>query len=201
MFPYGYGYGFHPAMFMMAQQQLHVRYVCRFCGAEMASATDTSGNHDSSCPRSSYRSTSSVSYGSSYQSSNNSYNSSVTVEQYHGTSVSAAQSILSSGFQQSSSGQLGRGVYLAREDKAERFARDRGGSGGVVLRCQFTASNPKYVSNSSRAGNWAAEGHDAVRADDTAMSTNMEWCCQCHVTVLAWRYVHSSTWNSTSSRP
>jgi hypothetical protein len=43
---------------------------------------------------------------------------------YHGTSLVNAQSILRSRVLYPSDGQLGRGVYLAEYDKAERFARD-----------------------------------------------------------------------------
>ena len=130
-------------------------------------------------------------------------NSSVTVQHFHGTSTANARSILRNGFQPSSGGQLGAGVYLAHEDKAERFAQDRGGNGmsGVVFKCQFTCNNPKYVRSNAHAGDWAREGHDGVRTDDTSLSSNMEWCVQAHVTPVAWRYVGSSSWNSTSTLP
>jgi hypothetical protein len=38
---------------------------------------------------------------------------------HHGTSLLNAEKIIASGFCASESGQLGAGVYLAREDKAE----------------------------------------------------------------------------------
>jgi hypothetical protein len=121
--------------------------------------------------------------------------------QYHGTTAAAARSILNSGLNESDDGQMGAGRYLADQEKAERFARQRDGSGGVVLRCSFTTRNPKYVTSSSDAGNWRAQGYDAVHAERTGMSTNPEWCVRAHVSVDAWRYANSSSWNNTSSRP
>ena len=94
------------------------------------------------------------------------------------------------------------GVYLAREDKAERFAKDasnRGkGYGAIVIRCQFSYSNAKFVTHSSSAGNWQSEGHDAVRCDDTQLSTNMEWCVSSSskVKAIAWRDASSSYWTN-----
>ena len=44
---------------------------------------------------------------------------------YHGSAWSNAWSILQNGFIPSESGCLGRGVYVAREDKARRFAEKR----------------------------------------------------------------------------
>ena len=59
---------------------------------------------------------------------------------------------------------------MAREEKAERFARDaynRGkGSGAIVLQCKFTYKRVKHVAHSGEAGNWASE-YDAVRCDLT----------------------------------
>lgn len=64
---------------------------------------------------------------------------------YHGTSVSAAETILRTGGRllpttQSGSAMLGSGVYLARWDKAVSFAQHNAdnvtrGEGGAVLRC------------------------------------------------------------------
>ena len=77
---------------------------------------------------------------------------------YHGTSNENAISILQEGFAVSDTGQLGIGVYLAREDKAERFAVDSGlrghGTSGTVLQCQFAFSYPKYVNTPAQAGDW-----------------------------------------------
>lgn len=41
---------------------------------------------------------------------------------YHGTSITASRKIFEEGFKISTNGQLGAGVYLAREEKAQRFA-------------------------------------------------------------------------------
>eukprot|EP00316_Scyphosphaera_apsteinii_P010629 CAMPEP_0119327216 /NCGR_PEP_ID=MMETSP1333-20130426/70167_1 /TAXON_ID=418940 /ORGANISM="Scyphosphaera apsteinii, Strain RCC1455" /LENGTH=72 /DNA_ID=CAMNT_0007335731 /DNA_START=62 /DNA_END=277 /DNA_ORIENTATION=- len=56
---------------------------------------------------------------------------------YHGTSWEAAQQIMAGdSFIESEDGCLGRGVYVAREDKARRFAEDwtrHGGTDGGLL--------------------------------------------------------------------
>mmetsp|Transcript_81777 Transcript_81777/g.231880 ORF Transcript_81777/g.231880 Transcript_81777/m.231880 type:complete len:148 (+) Transcript_81777:100-543(+) len=97
---------------------------------------------------------------------------------FHGTTWDAACRIESNGFMPSQSGCLGRGVYVAREDKATRFARQRAEEnyedyGGLVeLVVRF--SNPKYVLSNDYG--WQSEGYDACRAERTSASTNMEWC-------------------------
>jgi hypothetical protein len=94
----------------------------------------------------------------------------------HGTSWTNAQRIQRDGFIESESGLLGAGVYVARQDKALRFAQDQsrhGGSAGGLVEVLVTVTNPKYVSSNNTS--WRAEGHDACRADHTSISSNMEW--------------------------
>eukprot|EP00662_Eupelagonemidae_sp_cell21_P057649 gene57649-biopygen32577 len=99
--------------------------------------------------------------------------------------MSNAQCIRADGFKNSSSGQLGSGVYFAEDDnvdKAKRFAHDfalrksNDGSEPALLECVVLIRNPKFVGESANAGRWTEQGHDAVRCDRTAASTGPEWC-------------------------
>ena len=96
---------------------------------------------------------------------------------YHGTSWIRAQKIERDGFVESSTGLLGPGIYLAREDKARRFAEDvdrHGSAQGGLVECLVTVYNPKYASSNDTG--WRKQGHDACRADHTTGSRHMEWC-------------------------
>ena len=97
---------------------------------------------------------------------------------FHGTSWASARSIMAVGrFAESEDGCLGRGVYVAREDKARRFAEDRqrhGGRHGGLLTVIISFQRPKYVEGNDTT--WQREGYDACRTDATSASTNMEWC-------------------------
>ena len=96
---------------------------------------------------------------------------------YHGTSWERAQQIKQDGFIASQGGCLGPGVYVARRNKALRFAQDKdrhGGSEGGLVEVLVTIRNPKYASGDDSS--WYGEGHDACRAEKTSASTNMEWC-------------------------
>jgi hypothetical protein len=117
------------------------------------------------------------------------------------------------GFKVSPSGQLGRGVYLAKEDKAQRFAQDaqkrNKGHGAIVLKCevkkfsshsfsnfQISFQKCKYVQHSNEAGNWRKEGYDMVEVQSTNLSSGME-CCVADpkkVSVIAWRFVDEKNW-------
>lgn len=95
---------------------------------------------------------------------------------FHGTSWTNAQRIKRDGFIESQGGLLGAGIYVARQDKALRFAQDQsrhGGSAGGLVEVLVTVTNPKYVSSNNTS--WQFEGHDACRADHTSVSSNMEW--------------------------
>jgi hypothetical protein len=96
---------------------------------------------------------------------------------FHGTSTDKARGIVLRGFRPSPDGCLGPGVYVARGDKACRFAGDcarHGGAAGARLKVRVNFSRVKYVNNNDRL--WQVEGHDACRADQTSASDNMEWC-------------------------
>ena len=97
---------------------------------------------------------------------------------FHGTTWEKANQIQRQGFLPSENGCLGRGVYVAREDKATRFARQRANetyaSYGGLVELLVTVRNPKYVLQND--GVWQQQGYDACRAERTTASTNMEWC-------------------------
>ena len=96
---------------------------------------------------------------------------------FHGTSWANARSISSNGFIPSTNGCLGYGVYVARQDKARRFAQQRAletGQLGGLVELLVTIYNPKYVLYNDVS--WQTEHYDACRAEKTSASTNMEWC-------------------------
>ena len=69
---------------------------------------------------------------------------------------------------------MGAGVYLARKDKAMRFAQDNRrhcGSAGGLVECVARIRNPKYVRHNNTSSR--SEGYDACRADETTKSDNM----------------------------
>merc|ERR1711908_18648 len=70
----------------------------------------------------------------------------ITFEFYHGTSLKNAKDIMANGFESSSGGYLGKGVYGAYEDKAREFAKlgDRhGGDQGALIKCRVTVDENK----------------------------------------------------------
>lgn len=97
---------------------------------------------------------------------------------YHGTTWDRANSIQSDGFLPSEVGCLGRGVYVARVEKARKFAekgaREMSHSHGGLVELLVTVRNPKYVQYNDTG--WQREGYDACRTEQTTASTNMEWC-------------------------
>ena len=97
---------------------------------------------------------------------------------FHGTTWLTAHQILKNGFIPSSGGCLGHGIYVAREEKATRFARMRaeetGEECGGLAELLVSVRNPKMVIHNDY--NWQDEGYDACRAEQTSASTNMEWC-------------------------
>lgn len=96
---------------------------------------------------------------------------------YHGTSYDAARDIARSGFKPSKDGRLGPGVYVAKEDKARRFAENHarhGGDDGVLIKTEVTVRNPKFLRGGDAKGGSYAE-HDAIRTNWTGSSPNPEW--------------------------
>ena len=101
----------------------------------------------------------------------------------HGTTWQNALSIERAGFIPSEIGCLGRGIYVAHEDKARKFAelhaRETGADRVGLVHLIVTVANPKYVLKNDYY--WQSEGYnglpyDACRAERTTVSTNMEWC-------------------------
>ena len=98
---------------------------------------------------------------------------------FHGTSWENALRIESDGFDPSTEGCLGPGVYVGRADKAIGFARSgwrHGGASGGLVEARVTIRNPKFISYEDLTGSWRAEGYDACRTEQTQFSTQMEWC-------------------------
>eukprot|EP01052_Picozoa_sp_SAG31_P022361 SAG31_NODE_1775_length_7303_cov_2.409356_8_plen_306_part_00 len=100
---------------------------------------------------------------------------------YHGTAWETAERILREGFKASTEGCLGPGIYVARREKAERFAKDHSRHSqavGGLVEVLVTVKNPKFVEVNAdwNDASWRAAGHDACRAEFTTASTNMEWC-------------------------
>jgi len=101
-----------------------------------------------------------------------------TLKLFHGTSWKNAQSIKRNGFQASTEGRLGPGIYLGREDKARRFALDsdwHGGPDGGLVTVLVRIENPKFIRGEDVKGRWRREGYDACRTEYTLVSENMEW--------------------------
>lgn len=93
---------------------------------------------------------------------------------FHGTSWECAKIIRREGFRPSSDGRLGRGIYVAREDKATRFANRKDSENPALVEVLVTIHNPKYVEYDDDT--WQREGYDACRAECTSSSNNPEWC-------------------------
>ena len=112
---------------------------------------------------------------------------------YHGTSWEVAQIIKREGFKPSVGGCLGAGTYVARADKASRFAATcsrHGGDAGAVVEVRITFARAKYVRYNDST--LQAEGFDACRAERTSASEHPEWCLKSpsQVVVKEIRKVH-----------
>lgn len=122
---------------------------------------------------------------------------------YHGTSAVCLEVIkVTRLLEASSSGQLGRGVYVTPVlSKAENFARDapnRGkGFGSVVLEVIVTAVRVKVKQNSSQLKpNWQLT-YDAAKVNTTNASARPELCVKepNNVRIVRWKYL-GGPWNS-----
>ncbi|KAL2096609.1 hypothetical protein ACEWY4_008757 [Coilia grayii] len=84
---------------------------------------------------------------------------------YHGTSRKAAESILKSGFRQSSDGMLGRGVYLSRDlQKACKYPLDLPEYQRVVLRVQVNVGRVIAINYQGhpQQKTWHDHGYDTA---------------------------------------
>ncbi|XP_070760426.1 uncharacterized protein [Enoplosus armatus] len=77
---------------------------------------------------------------------------------YHGTSVASARLIIANGFNQSSRGMLGKGVYVSRnKNKADRY-------GPVILELRVRVGRVKRIDrdNHPMQYTWHANGYDTA---------------------------------------
>ncbi|XP_074526854.1 uncharacterized protein LOC141790704 [Halichoeres trimaculatus] len=83
---------------------------------------------------------------------------------YHGTSVSSARSIISSGFKQSAGGTLGQGVYVSRDiNKASGYPMFSF-TGNVVLKLRVRVGKVKRIDLTNRQFQltWHSDGYDTA---------------------------------------
>lgn len=80
---------------------------------------------------------------------------------YHGTSWTCAKLIETSGFESSSSGELGAGIYFSTRKTAINYAlaaQGRGkGFGAMIIKVRVDYQTLKTVSDTNDAGNWTDE--------------------------------------------
>ncbi|XP_072244241.1 uncharacterized protein [Leuresthes tenuis] len=84
---------------------------------------------------------------------------------YHGTSVANARHIIISGFQQSSGGMLGKGVYVSRDKKkADRYPIGSNPSNRVVLELHVRVGRVKRIDkdNHPMQYTWNTQGYDTA---------------------------------------
>ena len=88
----------------------------------------------------------------------------ITFEFYHGTSMANARNIMDNGFQASSGGYLGKGVYGAYEDKARDFASLGGrhkGDEGALIKCRVTVDENKVKTRTHATNSTQLNGQTA----------------------------------------
>ncbi|XP_061585713.1 uncharacterized protein LOC133450824 [Cololabis saira] len=84
---------------------------------------------------------------------------------YHGTSVANARLIIANGFQQSSGGMLGKGVYVSRDrKKAERYPLKNNPSDRVSLELNVRVGRVKRIDkdNHPMQYSWSTQGYDTA---------------------------------------
>lgn len=84
---------------------------------------------------------------------------------YHGTSVANARLIITNGFQQSSGGMLGKGVYVSRDQKkAERYPLHNNPSDKVALELRVRLGRVKRIDtdNHPMQYTWSTQGYDTA---------------------------------------
>lgn len=84
---------------------------------------------------------------------------------YHGTSVTNAKLIIANGFQQSSGGMLGKGVYISRDKKkAQRYPLNGNAQNRVVLELRVRVGRVKRIDtdNHPMQYTWNAQGYDTA---------------------------------------
>lgn len=84
---------------------------------------------------------------------------------YHGTSIANARLIIANGFQQSTKGMLGSGVYVSRDrKKAERYPLNSSPSDRVVLKLHVRVGRVKRIDtdNHPMQYTWSTQGYDTA---------------------------------------
>lgn len=84
---------------------------------------------------------------------------------YHGTSVASARQIIANGFNKSSKGMLGPGVYVSRDQrKADRYPLDIQASDRVVLKLGVRVGRVKRIDrdNHPMQYTWSSQGYDTA---------------------------------------
>ncbi|XP_067431591.1 uncharacterized protein [Thunnus thynnus] len=84
---------------------------------------------------------------------------------YHGTSIANARLIIANGFQQSSGGMLGKGVYVSRDKKkAERYPLKNSVSDRVALELRVRVGRVKRIDtdNHPMQYTWSTQGYDTA---------------------------------------
>ncbi|KAM9858077.1 uncharacterized protein ACBR49_020128 [Aulostomus maculatus] len=84
---------------------------------------------------------------------------------YHGTSVTSARQIITSGFKQSSSGMLGKGVYVSRNiKKAANYPHASNPSDRVVLELHVRVGRVKRIDTNDHPMQytWSSQGYDTA---------------------------------------
>ncbi|XP_041643554.1 uncharacterized protein LOC121509869 [Cheilinus undulatus] len=84
---------------------------------------------------------------------------------YHGTSIASARHIISSGFQQSTKGMLGKGVYVSRNiKKASNYPLGSAVTDRVVLKLHVRVGRVKRIDqdNHPMQYTWHSNGYDTA---------------------------------------
>ncbi|XP_060895032.1 uncharacterized protein LOC132974775 [Labrus mixtus] len=84
---------------------------------------------------------------------------------YHGTSIASARHIISNGFQQSTKGMLGRGVYVSRDiKKASNYPLNSLTSDRMVFKLRVRVGRVKRIDqdNHPMQFNWNSHGYDTA---------------------------------------
>uniref|UniRef100_A0A8C3ARK4 Grass carp reovirus (GCRV)-induced gene 2p n=1 Tax=Cyclopterus lumpus TaxID=8103 RepID=A0A8C3ARK4_CYCLU len=103
---------------------------------------------------------------------------------FHGTSVANARLIIANGFQQSSGGMLGKGVYVSRnKKKADRYPMKRDSSDRVVFELRVRVGRVKRIDkdNHPMQYTWSTQGYDTAwvppKCGMTAVPSGLEEDC------------------------
>ncbi|NP_001232913.1 grass carp reovirus (GCRV)-induced gene 2f [Danio rerio] len=103
--------------------------------------------------------------GSAFLQINTDLKSGQVYTMYHGTSMEAAKKIKVNGFQQSSQGMLGRGVYLSRDlEKASRYPLNLQAFQKVVLKVKVNVGKVKRINLQGHPLQtpWHDQGYDTA---------------------------------------